>query len=212
MKDPFCDHATNRQLKVLRFFNQLPGDEVTRRVASGIIGRIFMIPEHRERWQKYVFLTGDETQDSPELLSFNPWELMDLVVPDNWKPRRSRIRISTGFQRDRLLELVTDILKDGVPFDDPVPEITFRGHKFCCTGKFLFGTRNTCDKWIVQKGGIAQENVTLETHYLIVGGIVSPSWAEESYGKKIERALRYKLDGQELSIIAEEDWAKTIEI
>ncbi len=59
-------------------------------------------------------------------------------------------------------------------------------------------------------GGCAHENVTLETNYLIVGGDLSPAWAHESYGIKIEKALMYKLDGRPIALLAEDDWDTTV--
>ena len=106
--------------------------------------------------------------------------------------------------------MVTGILKEGVPFDDPVPQIEYHGKNFCCTGKFQFGSRAQCNNAIRRKGGCPQKNVTLETNYLIVGGELSPVWAHESYGSKIEKALIYKLEGQPVALVAEEDWKKTI--
>ena len=61
-----------------------------------------------------------------------------------------------------------------------------------------------------ERGLRGEKNVTVETHYLIVGGNLSPMWASESYGRKIEKALLYKLDGRPIALIAEEDWVKTL--
>src|SRR4030042_5265341 len=208
MRKWYDDDATNRQIKVLKFFRQMRGDPITQGAAARIITSLFMTPENREQWLKYVFLTGDQSQDSPDLQPFDPVELASVVVPDDWKPHGSKIKRKTGFQRERLLEMATGILKEGVPFDDPVPEIEYKGRYFCCTGKFQFGSRSECNDAVTKMGGCPQENVTVETKYLIVGGDMSPTWARESYGRKIEKALMYKLDGQPVSLVAEEEWVK----
>ena len=204
------DNASNRQLKVLKLFGRHHSERVTKRTASGIIGQIFRAPNNREVWLKYVYLTGDETQDSAELLPFDSAELANVVVPDDWRPRGSKIKGKTGIARERSLEMVTAILKEGVPFDDPVPEIEYLGRNFCCTGKFLLGSRAECEAIITSKGGRSQKSLTLETDYLIVGGKLSPSWAHETYGRKIENALMNKLDGRPVALVAEEDWMSTI--
>ncbi len=59
-------------------------------------------------------------------------------------------------------------------------------------------------------GWLRHENVTVETNYLIVGGNLSPAWAHESYGIKIEKAPMYKLDGRAIALIAEDSWAATV--
>ena len=210
MKPWHLDEATNRQMKVLKFFDPCCLHRKTKGEASRLITQIFLVPGNRELWMKYVFVTGDESQDSPDLQPFDLGHLRTVAVPDDWKPHGSKIKKKSGFERERLLEMATDILKDGVPFDDPVPTIEYPGKGFCFTGKFKFGSRAQCNDAITRMGGFAHDNVTLETNYLIVGGDLSPAWAHESYGTKIEKALMYKLDGRPIVLLAEEDWAATI--
>ena len=212
MKEWHNDSPTNRQIKVLRFFVELSDGPITKGVASGIIMGLFKVPGNREQWMKYVFLTGDDTQESSDLRPFDPEELLAVIVPDDWKPHGSKIRRKAGFERERLLEMATGILKEGVPFDDPVPEIEYQGRNFCCTGKFQFGPRSKCDEVVIRMGGCPQKGVTLETHYIIVGGNLSPAWANESYGNKIEKALTYKLEGRPVSLVAEVEWVKTLKV
>ena len=210
MRQWYNDDASNRQLKVLKFFGQYPGEMITKGDASRVITHLFMSPSNRELWLKYVFLTGDETQDSPELLPYDPDGLATVVVPDDWKPHGSNIKRLSGIERERLIEMATGILKEGVPFDDPAPPIEYEGKNFCCTGKFQYGSRTQCNDAVTRKGGCPQKDVTLDTNYLIVGGDMSPAWAHESYGRKIEKALMYKLEGRPVALVAEDDWVKTI--
>jgi NAD-dependent DNA ligase len=210
MRPWYLDDASNRQIKVLKFFNQWTGNHLSKGEASRLITGIFMIPDNRELWMKYVFLTGDESQDSPDLQPFNPIELETVTVPPEWKPHASKIKKKSGFERERLLEMATDILKEGVPFDDPVPSIEYPGKNFCFTGKFQFGSRAKCVEAITRMGACALDNVTVETNYLIVGGDLSPAWSHESYGTKIEKALMYKLEGRPIALVIEEEWVKTI--
>ena len=66
MREWLNDPATNRQLKVLKFFGELhSGQTYTKGIASRIITAVMMIPENRKNWEKYVFLTNDTTQVSP---------------------------------------------------------------------------------------------------------------------------------------------------
>jgi NAD-dependent DNA ligase len=211
MKPWYLDDATNRQMKVLAFFNPCyAGNRVTKGEATRLITQLFTIPANRELWMKYVFVTGDNSQDSPDLQPFDLARLKSVVVPAEWKPHGSKIKKKSGFEKERLLEMVADVLKDGVPFDDPVPKIEYAGKHFCFTGKCKHGSRTQCNETVERLGGSAQENVTVETNYLIVGGDLSPAWAHESYGLKIEKALMYRLDGQAIALLTEEEWAKTI--
>jgi len=210
MKPWYLDEATNRQMKVLKFFDPCCLSRKTKGEASRLITRIFLVPGNRELWMKYIFVTGDEGQELPDLQPFNLVQLRTAVVPDDWKPHASRIKKKTGFEKERLIEMATDILKDGVPFDDPVPPIEYRGKGFCFTGKFKFGPRALCNDTVTRMGGVAHDNVTLVTDYLIVGGDLSPAWANESYGSKIAKALMYKLDGRPIALLAAEDWTATV--
>ena len=63
----FYDPATNRQLKVIKFFKGSAPQDVCKGVASGIIGRIFSNPNNKELWEKYLYVTGDELGDTQEL-------------------------------------------------------------------------------------------------------------------------------------------------
>ena len=40
-----------------------------------------------------------------------------------------------------------------LPLNTPPPVISFRGQRFCMTGKFVFGTRKQCEAAILQLGG-----------------------------------------------------------
>lgn len=43
-------------------------------------------------------------------------------------------------------------LASGLPLDIPEPSIEIPGKQFCFTGKFLFGSRNTCHKEVTIRG------------------------------------------------------------
>ena len=73
--------ATNRQLKVLRFFGMNPQAGVNRGTANSLILRLFNDEEKREGWLKYKLLTGDFDDDSPELRPFDASELANVHLP-----------------------------------------------------------------------------------------------------------------------------------
>jgi hypothetical protein len=73
--------ATNRQLKVLRFFGMNPQARVNRGTANSLILRLFSDQEKRERWLKYKLLTGDFGDHSPELCPFDASELANVQLP-----------------------------------------------------------------------------------------------------------------------------------
>jgi hypothetical protein len=89
--------------------------------------------------------------------------------------------------------------------------IEFAGRRFCLTGKFVFGTRATCEGATSKLGAICHSDVTLKTDYLVIGSLVSPDWRHETYGRKIERAMGLRDEGYlKPIIITEEQWSACI--
>tara|TARA_Y100001963_G_scaffold156239_1_gene249324 strand:+ start:50 stop:658 length:609 start_codon:yes stop_codon:yes gene_type:complete len=95
----------------------------------------------------------------------------------------------------------------GLPVDDPLPDLAFPGHQFLFTGTCAFGTRKQCQQAIESLGGLNAKSVTKTLDYLVLGTYVTDSWAHETFGRKIEKAMQYRDSGVPLAIITEEHWA-----
>ena len=93
-----------------------------------------------------------------------------------------------------------------LPINNPLPSISFDGMSFLFTGTCAFGTRKQCQTATKSIGGINAKGVTKKLDYLVLGTYVTDSWAHESYGRKIEKAMKYRDDGAPLVIITEEHW------
>lgn len=76
-----------------------------------------------------------------------------------------------------------------LPVNDPAPEIAFEGSSFLFTGTCVFGTRKECIQATEALGGIAAKSVNKTLNYLVLGTYVTDSWAHESFGRKIEKAV-----------------------
>ncbi len=94
-----------------------------------------------------------------------------------------------------------------LPINDPLPQIAFEGSTFIFTGTCAFGTRKDCQKAVEDLGGRNIANVTKKLNYLVLGSYVTDSWAHETFGRKIEKAMDYRDSGVPLAIITEEHWA-----
>lgn len=94
-----------------------------------------------------------------------------------------------------------------LPIDNPMPSIVFPGSTFLFTGTCAYGTRKQCQAAVESLGGIVADSVTRNLNYLILGTYVTGSWAHESFGRKIEKAMEYRGRGVPLFIITEEHWA-----
>ncbi len=95
-----------------------------------------------------------------------------------------------------------------LPLDDPAPSIAFPGNTFLCTGTCAFGTRKQCRQAIDKLGGRSAERGTKSLNYLIIGTYVTDSWAHESFGRKIEKAVAYRSQGVPIALVSEEHWAR----
>jgi hypothetical protein len=196
--------ATNRQRKVLRFFGVDHSPELTSGAANWEIGLLLGGLVQRDRWRRYVYLTGDLEHDSDELRSFTDEELDAVVLPPGWT-----VSIARAAYHE---ELIADELAHGAPFDHPPPPIAFEGRHFLFTGKFAFGSRNACEAAVIERGANAKRlrRPTRETDFVIVGHEGSAAWKREAYGTKIEEAvLLRRLHGRP-AIVSETVWRSAL--
>jgi len=205
----FYDPATNRQVKVLKFFGVALLPDLNKGKASGIAARLFRDKENKELWEKYVYHTGDDSQDTPDLVPFDLEELRAVVIPDDWKPTRAAGIPSD--RQERLREMIAEMMREGSPFDDPVPVIGFDGTSFAFTGKFSSATRPECQEAVKTFGAIGQASVNRSTDYLIIGSEGSGNWAEGSHGRKIEKAMMLRMETGSPAIVSESDWLAAIQ-
>lgn len=94
-----------------------------------------------------------------------------------------------------------------LPLNDPAPSLVFPDNTFLFTGTFAFGTRNQCHEATEALGGVVAKSVTKSVNYLVLGAYVTDSWAHETFGRKIEKAMEYQAAGVPIVIVSEEHWA-----
>ena len=200
----FYDPPTNRQLKVLKFFGKSRSADLTKGVASGMIFRLFSEDTKRELWEKYVYVTGDENDCSPDLAPFDMGVLGSIEIPVDWFPQHAKRRSRN--QRERQREIVAEMLVEGSPFDDPVPEIVFQGKHFAFTETFECGSRNECVAVAAQLGCLVDDPVKAVTDYLVIG-----SKAKNRITNKIVSAMIRRMDTGNPRIISESDWVYAVQ-
>jgi NAD-dependent DNA ligase len=106
---------------------------------------------------------------------------------------------------------VGEVLKDGSPFDDPIPDVPIAGTTFCFTGRFEFGSRRECQEATVSRGGFFTEGICGKTEVLVIGSDGSPNWAKGSYGTKIEAAMVLRMHSGKPLIISEGHWTTLLD-
>lgn len=194
MKTP----ATNRQRKLLKFFNVPFGKNISSGAAGWEIDGIMSNEANREKWRRYLYLTHDFDADSDQLKPYDPQQLTTIQVPDDFDASKA--------VHDYRAELVAKILSEQSPYDSPQPNIVFDKKVFVFTGKFEFGTRKQCQEAVVKRGGIAFDSVSHEVDYLVIGTKGNPAWSRGTYGNKIEEAIMARREHGSPSIISEDHW------
>lgn len=85
------------------------------------------------------------------------------------------------------------------------PQIIIQEKTFCITGQSLKFKRKEIAEKIELYGGFITDSVTNTTNYLVVCDEKNDSWAFTCYGKKVEKAIKLRKNGQQISIIHEFD-------
>jgi len=94
---------------------------------------------------------------------------------------------------------------------NPNADIILIDKTFCFTGTFVYGNRKKCEAAVIDLGGIISKRITQKMDYLVLGSLITGSWAQTSFGRKIEKAIDYQRKGFGLEIIGEDHWLKHIE-
>lgn len=93
-----------------------------------------------------------------------------------------------------------------LPLDQPPPQLSFSGRRYCFTGTFSYGTRKLCEKAVVDRGGECG-SLTQKVQVLVVGVYATESWKHSAYGTKIIRACEWRDKGVPIAIVGEKHWA-----
>ena len=193
--------ATNRQKKVLQFFNIDFSINITQGKAGLKIDEIKQIPEKWNEWQKYCFLTNDFNQDSDQLKEFNQMELKEVQLPNNWDLKKMKEQYIENKVQQELKNEPTNS-----PFDNPQPSIEFKGRKFVLSGNFSFGSKKECENKKKEHGGIISKSISSKTDYLVLGSDGSSDYKHGNYGSKVVKAMESRSNYGVPAIISEEHW------
>jgi len=130
--------------------------------------------------------------------------------------------IVTPEERSELTKMLDDLcnndfeigeaLKPGnLPLCAPAPDLYFSGERYCFTGTFSFGQRKDCEQ-IVKDLGATTGSLTKKTTVLVVGDYATESWAQSSFGRKIEKAVAMRSSGVPIYIVAEKHWRSALDL
>jgi hypothetical protein len=171
-------------------------------------------------------ILSDGIISKEELGSLNKWLEENEHLKGNWP-------------FDELEVLIMEVLKDGVinadehkfldtkihksisyPLNEvekPImgicavcPDVKIAGKTFCFTGKFKNIPRKNLELIVSEYGGIFSEKLTKNVDYLIIGADGNQSWAYSCYGRKVEQAIQYRKEGNQIIIAHEYDFLDAI--
>lgn len=141
---------------------------------------------------------------------------------DDLKRRLDRIFLDGVVDEDERIELreimrslgglmvgenEVDSVAATLPLCHPAPLICHQGQEFVVTGRCAHGTRAKVWEAIQSQGGLIHETPRHTTRYLIIGHFASRDWIHTTYGRKIERAVELRAQGQQISIVSEAHWS-----
>lgn len=172
-------------------------------------------------------IAADEVVSAAEVQTLKTWLTVNEQISHEPVLRDLAIRIDEILQdgvsdaeecRD-LLDLLTglcgsnspgELLKSAtLPLCKPAPAVVFDDRRFCFTGTFNYGKRQVCEKVVAGLGGRAGE-LTMKTHFLVVGVYATDSWKHSAYGTKIIRAAAWRDKGTPIAIISEDHWSAAL--
>jgi NAD-dependent DNA ligase len=172
---------------------------------------------------------ADDILSNKEIEFLNNWMDNNSDVSSHWPGDVLHMRLKqvledgkiTESERTHLVETLSALV-DGRLEDlaenereigllpDDVEEVQFAGSSFCLSGQFVFGPRKVCQSFIVANGGHVIGDVTPQLDYLVIGGLGSPDWKHGQFGRKLNKAIKYRQDGTGLIILHEDVWASAI--
>lgn len=198
--------ALNRELRVRRDIDELLGickglaadGRVNIDEARFLEGWLSLNKETAEQWPAKVLterlrnILRDDCLDRDE-----ERELLRLLI-----------EVTGGDAR----RLTAASLSSNLPLNIPLPSVTVESMRFCFTGKFLYGSRDACHQAVIERGGVADETITKQLNFLVIGIIGSRDWLHSAYGTKIRKAVDYRESGLPLAIISEEHFVRTLSL
>lgn len=178
---------------------------------------------------KGLLADGEVTEGEARLVA--EWVLAHPVACEQWPMPQLIARLERAFrdqqvdeaERKELAEVLASIVggtagvilgEDAateLPVDSPPPQFAWRDAVFVFTGKFAYGTRADCQHHVAKLGAVCEKDVTMRTQYLVIGTFGSRDWVHTSFGRKIQKAVKYRDAGAPLVIAAEEHWVKCLE-
>lgn len=219
-------------LNILRQVGDILEDgQISRAELDQMQQRIAAIASERETMADSVgrmdeligFITGvasDGVLNDDEIIALSDWLLQNSAIQDIWPATlisdRLAVILDAGTieekQRADLLAVINRITGEGQVvqyqastemWEDRIEALEFAGATFCLTGEFVSGDRDAVDALLKRLGANTSSSVHRGVDYLVIGTLAGRDWLYTSHGRKIEKALLLKREGDPITVITE---------
>ncbi|MBR2677754.1 MAG: hypothetical protein IKE28_12730 [Solobacterium sp.] len=154
-------------------------------------------------------IIADDVINEGELLSLRAWMSQNMELHGNY-PFDTLFETIEKVMEDNTItsEEQEELLSIFRRFTDPIGlaqdmDVSIAGKTCCLSGNFVYGSKSTVEKKIIEMGGTIVPSVTKKTDVLIVGGQGSSAWAYGNYGNKVKKALQMQQSGHPIEILGE---------
>ena len=177
------------------------------------------------------FLTGvasDGVLNDKEIEALSHWLDANAIIRDVWPASVIVDRLLniledgliTDEERQDLLETIRRVTgadkeladigfeESTEVWEDIIDSLEFENTCFCLTGDFVIGARSGVDELLRFRASQTSPNVNANVDYLVIGTLASRDWLYTSHGRKIEKALLLKREGNPIKIITERSLLK----
>jgi len=97
-----------------------------------------------------------------------------------------------------------------LPITRPEPEVVFEGSTFVFAGEMAYGPIRSCEREVVELGGICERAVSRRTDFLVVGSISALGWCQTGFGELIDEVVQHRARGAEIHIVSEDHWGDAL--
>lgn len=95
-------------------------------------------------------------------------------------------------------------------FDNPPPEVVFRGETFILTGTFALGERSAIEEQIRHLGGKVSRTPLKGGCMVVVGTLPTQGWTQDDVGRKLLESLELRKRGHFVFIISEDYFSEAL--
>lgn len=172
-------------------------------ISKGIIADGEVVKSEAEFLYNWL-IQSRQISDNPIII--NLLKKVDLMLEDGILDNEESIEIMSLLRKiSGDSSTIGELSKTtSLPLNTPAPSVIFTNKTFLFTGTCAYGSRKQCQSVIEKLGGINASSIIKKLDYLVLGTYVTDSWIHENYGRKIEKAVKYRDEGCPIFIITEE--------